>query len=97
MVFRHFSCVGLVAGRRELRHGARLVPLCGIPEYLDELVSKSKTLHRSQAVFSLPSGTATDVFRHAPESLAEREFRSECISMPAGELCSAVRSRCLEF
>ena len=41
----------------------RLVPLCGIPEYLDELASKSKTLHRSQAVFSLSSGTATDVLQ----------------------------------
>ena len=29
---------------------------------------------------SLSSGAATDVFRHQLESLAEREFRSECIS-----------------
>ena len=42
-------CDGLVAGRRELRHGARLVPLCGITMYLDEQASRSKTLHRSQA------------------------------------------------
>ena len=27
-------CDGLVAGWRELRHGARLVPLCGITMYL---------------------------------------------------------------
>ena len=67
ITLRRFSvspCDGLVAGRRELRHGARLVPLCGITMYLDEQASRSKTLHRSQAnslSLSLSSGTATSV------------------------------------
>ena len=89
--FATSPCVGLVARRRELRLGARLVPLCGIPEYLDEQASKES------GCFFLSSGTATDVLIHALESIVEREFRSECISMSGRVLCSAVSSRRLEL
>ena len=90
-------CDGLVAGRRELRHGARLVPLRGMTMYLVEQVSGSKTMHQSQAVSLSLSGTAIAVSRHRLESTVEREFRSECISMYGRVLCSAVSSRCLEL
>ena len=63
-------CDGLVASRRELRLGARLVPLCGIPKYLDEQVSKSKTLHRSQAD-SLSLQVPPQVSMHKLDNFAE--------------------------
>ena len=37
--FATSPCVGLVAGRRGLRLGARLLPQCGMPKYLDEQAS----------------------------------------------------------
>ena len=88
--FATSPCDGLVASRRGLRHGARLVPLCGIPMYLVEQASESKTLHQSQAESLSLSAGATDVFRHKLESLAEREFRSECISGSGRVLSLAV-------
>ena len=63
-------CVGLVASRRELRPGARLAPLCGIPKYLDEQVSKSKTLPRSPAD-SLSLRVPPQVSMHKLDSFAE--------------------------
>ena len=42
---------GLVASRRELRPGARLLPQCGTPKYLVQPATMSKTLHQSQATF----------------------------------------------
>ena len=62
--------------------------------YLVEQASESKTLHQSQAESlsrSLSLSAATDVFRHKLESLAEREFRSECIS-GSGRVLSLVAS-----
>ena len=86
-------CDGLVAGRRELRHGARLVPLCGIPEYLDQQASKSKNFAPESGSFSLFSGTATDVLRHALENIVERE----CVQQRAAFGCELMSPRVIEL
>ena len=64
-----------VASRRGLRHGARLVPLCGIPMYLVEQASKSKNSAPKSGQFSISSGNALGVSRHKPDCCHELSFR----------------------
>ena len=97
-------CDGLVAGRRELRHGARLVPLCGITMYLVEQVSESKILHRCQAIsislsLSLSLSQVPPQVCHDTNRTAELNLRSglEQFSLLGRVLCLAESPSRQEF